>query len=160
MDFPWLSKNLNSFTNMARPGDPLDLDVERFEALVDKDNPEQMSLLETIREQTRRLHQARGDWNKNSNYRIWNDPKPRVDATPPLRIESYRWGGEEARLRLHAHIVPLSLRRASYCFSKRGTLTRCIVFLQGIQRAHEEGEGQTALVDGDRRATRRAAETD
>lgn len=68
----------------------LDEQLKRFEASTDKNDPEQLQLLEEMREHTRRLHQARGDWNKPSTFRNWNDPTPRETTTAPLAIESYR----------------------------------------------------------------------
>jgi hypothetical protein len=68
----------------------LDEQLKRFEASIDKNNPEQLKLFEEMREHTRRLHQARGDWNKPSTFRNWNDPTPRETTTAPLAIESYR----------------------------------------------------------------------
>jgi hypothetical protein len=68
----------------------LDEQLKLFEAAIDKNDPEQMKLLEEMREHTRRLHQARGDWNTPSTFRNWNDPTPRDSTTAPLAIESYR----------------------------------------------------------------------
>ena len=68
----------------------LDEQLRRFEAAIDKTDPEQMQLLEQMKEHTRRLHQARGDWNKKSTFRNWNDPTSRAETTAPLAIESYR----------------------------------------------------------------------
>ena len=70
--------------------DDLDEHLRRFEASIDKNDPEQIKLLDAMREHTRRLHQARGDWNTPSTFRNWNDPMPRAETTAPLAIESYR----------------------------------------------------------------------
>ena len=76
---------------MEVDSDALDAKLQAFEAAIDKSDPAQVQLLEEMREHTRRLHQARGDWNKPSTFRNWNDPAPRPQATAPLAIESYRW---------------------------------------------------------------------
>lgn len=65
--------------------------LRAFEAVVDKNDPAQVQLLEEMREHTRRLRQARGDWNKPSTFRNWNESTARTDtARAPLAIESYR----------------------------------------------------------------------
>lgn len=76
---------------MARPRDELDMDVDRFEAMIDKSDPEQAALLAQIKEQTSRLRQARGNWNKPSAHRNWNSAKPPAETKPPLEDDSYRW---------------------------------------------------------------------
>ena len=69
----------------------MDAKLEMFEKIVDKNDPEQMKMLEDMREHTRRLHQIRGDWNRPSSFRNWNDPVPtNVDPKKPLSVESYR----------------------------------------------------------------------
>jgi hypothetical protein len=69
----------------------IDEALSRFEASVDVSDPAQVEMLEQMREHTRRLHQIRGDWDKPSNFRDWNDTKPQIEAKPPLAIESYRY---------------------------------------------------------------------
>ena len=72
--------------------DSMDAKLEMFEKVIDKNDPEQMKMLEDMREHTRRLHQIRGDWNKPSSFRNWNDPVPKnVQVKKPLSIESYRY---------------------------------------------------------------------
>ncbi len=68
----------------------IDAKLRAFEALVDARDPAQAAALEVMREHTRRLHQARGDWDQPSTFRCWNDPAPRATATAPLQIEHYR----------------------------------------------------------------------
>lgn len=68
----------------------IDAALRKFESTIDKSDPEQVKLLEEMREHTRRLHQIRGDWNKSTTFRNWNDPSPRSTTAPPLSIESYR----------------------------------------------------------------------
>ena len=68
----------------------LDEKLRKFEESIDKSNPDHVEMLEQMREHTRRLHQARGDWNKPGTFRNWNDPTPRAETTAPLAIESYR----------------------------------------------------------------------
>ena len=75
---------------MARSEADLDDELKRFEARVDRSDPAQVQALEQMREHTRRLHQVRGDWNKPSTFRNWNEAGPRPTATAPLAIESYR----------------------------------------------------------------------
>jgi hypothetical protein len=77
-------------SNTNLESEALDEQLKRFEASIDKNDPEQLKLLEEMREHTRRLHQARGDWNKPSTFRNWNDPTPRESTTAPLAVESYR----------------------------------------------------------------------
>jgi hypothetical protein len=70
----------------------LDIDamVAAFEARCDKSDPAQLTMLEEMKQHTRRLHQARGDWNKPNARRNWNSAAKRQDATAPLQIASYR----------------------------------------------------------------------
>jgi hypothetical protein len=75
---------------MANDEEDIDARLRAFEALVDARDPAQAAALEAMREHTRRLHQARGDWNRPSTFRCWNDPAPRATATAPLQIEHYR----------------------------------------------------------------------
>ena len=70
--------------------EPMDEAVARFEAAADPSDPQQAAMLAAIKEHTRRLHQARGDWNAPSNYRNWNNPQMVDKAKPPEAIESYR----------------------------------------------------------------------
>jgi hypothetical protein len=77
----------------------MDAKLEMFEELVDKNDPEQMKMLEDMREHTRRLHQIRGDWNRPSSFRSWNDPVPKnVEPKKPLSVESYRYALFEVAL--------------------------------------------------------------
>lgn len=69
----------------------LDEELESFEKRIDTRDPEQLKLLDAMREHTRRLHQLRGDWNKPTNVRNWNDPTPRPTSSAPLAIASYRY---------------------------------------------------------------------
>ena len=69
--------------------DPLDQELARFEAVADPRDPEQVALLAQMREHTRRLHQARGDWSEPSCDRNWNSTRPPAKATAPLAIDSY-----------------------------------------------------------------------
>jgi len=72
--------------------DSMDAKLEIFEKMVDKNDPEQMKMLEDMREHTRRLHQIRGDWNRPSSFRNWNDPVPKnMPSKKPLSVESYRY---------------------------------------------------------------------
>ncbi|KAL6770717.1 hypothetical protein ACKKBF_B32350 [Auxenochlorella protothecoides x Auxenochlorella symbiontica] len=61
-----------------------------FEARADPQDPEQAAMLDKMREHVRRLRYARGDWNKPSCNRDWNDPTPPSSATAPMAIDSYR----------------------------------------------------------------------
>lgn len=70
--------------------DDIDTQLQMFEAAIDKSDPEQMKLLDQMKLHTKRLHQARGDWNNPNNPRLWNDPTPQEQATAPLAIDSYR----------------------------------------------------------------------
>jgi len=71
--------------------DAIDEKLRTFEAIVDKNDPDQVRLLEEMREHTRRLHQVRGDWNTPSTFRNWNDPSTRPEASrDPLSIEAFR----------------------------------------------------------------------
>lgn len=74
----------------GRPANDLDAQLQRFQGLADPADPEQAQLLEQIREHTRRLQQARGDWNLPSCARDWNDCKPPDKARPPIEDASYR----------------------------------------------------------------------
>lgn len=47
-------------------------------------------LLEQIRAQTLRLCQARGDFDKPSTFRSWNQPQD-LSEPGPLALNSYRW---------------------------------------------------------------------
>lgn len=80
------------------PAPPLDMDeaLADFEARCDKSDPDQVALLEAMREHTRRLHQSRGDWNRPNTRRNCNSAAPRDKATAPQAIESFRWGGQGA----------------------------------------------------------------
>lgn len=75
---------------MAKQRDQLDVELQRFEQLVDRSDPEQLKLLQEMQEHTRRLHQGRGDWNKPSSHRNWNSSKLPEKAAPPLEDDSYR----------------------------------------------------------------------
>lgn len=61
-----------------------------FESMVDSNDPEQMALLEEMRMHTRRLRQARGEWNKPSDFRNWNEMKGYSVGKKPHEVESYR----------------------------------------------------------------------
>lgn len=79
--------------------DTMDAKLEMFEKIVDKNDPEQMKMLEDMREHTRRLHQIRGDWNRPSSFRSWNDPVPKnMEPKKPLSVESYRYALFEVKL--------------------------------------------------------------
>lgn len=68
----------------------IDQVLAEFEARCDLSDPQQHAMLEAMKEHTRRLHQARGDWNKPNSRRNWNAPAPRDKATAPLAIDAYR----------------------------------------------------------------------
>ena len=91
----------------AAPADPLDAALARFEAVADASDPHQQRLLHEMREHTRRLHQARGDWERPGDERSWNSAAPRGEARPPLADEAYRWGAA-AGAPLHAPSHPPS----------------------------------------------------
>ncbi len=75
---------------MAKKLDAMDVDVRRFESVIDKNDPEQLKLLEEIKEHTRMLHKARGDWNAPSSHRNWNSSKLPEKSKPPIEDDSYR----------------------------------------------------------------------
>ena len=73
--------------------DDSSIDLQRqlkdFEARCDRSNPEQAALLDSLREHTRRLQQARGEWggapgsgDVDPQQRLWNAPQ-RGSAKPP-----------------------------------------------------------------------------
>jgi hypothetical protein len=49
-----------------------------------------LQLLRVIRSETRHLHRLRGEWDKPSTHRSWNDPKAAVPQQAPLAIEDFR----------------------------------------------------------------------
>lgn len=63
--------------------------LREFEARCDKSDPQQLALLEQIREQTRALR--RPEWSRSS-ARLWNDPAAAAAARakPPTADETYR----------------------------------------------------------------------
>ncbi len=77
--------------NMAKKLDEMDMDVQRFESMIDKNDPDQVKMLEEIKEHTRRLHQLRGDWNKPSTHRNWNSSKVPELTKAPIEDDSYRY---------------------------------------------------------------------
>mmetsp|Transcript_4825 Transcript_4825/g.12666 ORF Transcript_4825/g.12666 Transcript_4825/m.12666 type:complete len:86 (+) Transcript_4825:236-493(+) len=66
--------------------------LAEFERKVDKDDPAQMEALKEMKEHTRRLHLARGTWEKPSTFRNWNNYGGLFDpgTKKPHEIESYR----------------------------------------------------------------------
>jgi uncharacterized protein HemX len=64
--------------------------LARFEEQIDKSDHEQIKLLDEMKEHTRRLSQARGDWNVASMDRSWNNPNPSSTTQPPQAIDSYK----------------------------------------------------------------------
>ena len=69
----------------------IDEKLRQFEQLIDKNDPEQVKMLEEMKKHTKMLHQVRGDWNSPNTFRHWNDPCPEnVPAMIPLASESYR----------------------------------------------------------------------
>lgn len=64
--------------------------LRQFESRCDQDDPEQVAMLETMREHVRRLQQLRGDWNTPTSDRDWNAVAPPSQATAPLAVDSYR----------------------------------------------------------------------
>ena len=69
--------------------------LKDFEARCDRSNPEQAALLDSLREHTRRLRQARGEWGASGSavdpqqQRLWNAPQSGT-SKPPAAIESFR----------------------------------------------------------------------
>ena len=107
----------------------IDQALSRFEASVDVSDPVQLAMLEEMREHTRRLHQVRGDWNKPSNFRNWNDTKPQTEVKPPLAIESYRYD----------FLLLFALKSPSTweCICENGQWWMC---MQRIQTVREKGK--------------------
>lgn len=79
-------------SQMANQQDQEDLDamLSSFRARCDPTDPEQAAMLAAMEEHTRRLHQARGDWERPNNRRNWNSPAKGGRAKPPAAIESLR----------------------------------------------------------------------
>ncbi|WPT16416.1 hypothetical protein PSENEW3_00004423 [Picochlorum sp. SENEW3] len=74
-------------------GQETDLDgtIADFEKLIDKNDPEQVKMLEEMKKHTAMLHRARGDWNKPNTFRHWNDPAPKnLPKGLPMASETYR----------------------------------------------------------------------
>lgn len=65
--------------------------VKHFERLIDKNDPEQVKMLEEMKKHTSLLHHVRGDWNKPNTFRHWNEPLSE-DAIKriPMESETYR----------------------------------------------------------------------
>jgi len=75
-------------------GQETDLDgtIADFEKLIDKNDPEQVKMLEEMKKHTAMLHRARGDWNKPNTFRHWNDPAPKnLPKRLPMASETYRY---------------------------------------------------------------------
>lgn len=71
----------------------VDAKIAEFEKLVDKNDPEQMKMLEEMKRHTAMLHRARGDWNTPNTFRHWNDPAPKnLPKRLPMASETYRCG--------------------------------------------------------------------
>jgi hypothetical protein len=80
-------------------GTDVDMDVsideklKKFEAIIDRNDPEQVSMLEDMRKHTALLHRARGDWSddRHRTFRTYNDPGTKYAAKRlPMESESYR----------------------------------------------------------------------
>ncbi|KDD76836.1 hypothetical protein H632_c91p2 [Helicosporidium sp. ATCC 50920] len=68
----------------------LESKLKYFEERADVSDPEQKRMLDEMREHLSRLKQLRGDWNKPSTFRLWNDPAPTGKVEAPLAIDSFR----------------------------------------------------------------------
>lgn len=77
------------------PGSEQDLlaSVRYFESRIDQSNAEQVEMLQRMKEQVRRLRQLRGDWDKPSNDRDWNDETLPLESKAPMAIDSFRCDG-------------------------------------------------------------------
>lgn len=78
--------------NTAPMSDTAELEskLKYFEERADVSDPEQKRMLDEMREHLSRLKQLRGDWNKPSTFRLWNDPAPTGKVEAPLAIDSFR----------------------------------------------------------------------
>lgn len=100
---------------MAHESD-IDARLKHFESIIDKNDPEQVKMLEEMKKHTSMLHHTRGDWNKPNTFRHWNEPAPAgAIKRIPLESETYReykeytarentplleFAGEQPRLRI------------------------------------------------------------
>lgn len=102
---------MDDFESMAKK-------VRSFEERMDKNDPEQvevwhmcctgragnklsiskkwlierlLQLLEQMKQHTRQLARLRGEWDRPSVHRDWNDPKATRNEQPPLQIEAFRY---------------------------------------------------------------------
>lgn len=152
---------------MAQPyKDSLAAELARFEALVDSSDPQQAALLEEMREHTRRLRQARGDWNAPSTHRNWNSAKLPEKARPPLEDASYRRARSRdaalpsssrlgAASAAFASLLPRALEGSSAHLlptlfpAARATTRRCLL-PQGVQGAPpaQQAAQRDAAADG------------
>ena len=81
--------------NMAAPTEQQSVDLQaalaEFAARCDPNDPEQVAMLEQMKEHTRRLAQLRGDWEKPGSAgsrRLWNSAKAKTPA--PAAIQSLK----------------------------------------------------------------------
>ena len=83
----------NSVSMESTPTDQLQAKLLEFESMIDKDNPEQVKMLEEMKRHTALLKQRRGDWEdpKNKTFRTYNEPGTAQAAKRlPMESEAYR----------------------------------------------------------------------
>ncbi len=77
----------------STPTDQLQAKLTEFESMIDKNNPEQVKMLEEMRRHTALLQQRRGEWEDPANkmFRTYNEPGTTQAAKRlPMESEAYR----------------------------------------------------------------------
>lgn len=69
----------------------VDEKLRHFEKMIDKNDPEQVKMLEEMKKHTSMLHHVRGDWNKPNTFRHWNETSA-ANAVKriPMESETYK----------------------------------------------------------------------
>ena len=73
--------------------DQLQAKLSEFESMIDRNDPEQVKMLEEMRRHTALLKQRRGDWEDpaNKTFRTYNEPGTAQAAKRlPMESEAYR----------------------------------------------------------------------
>lgn len=81
--------------------DKTDVDerLKHFENSIDKNDPEQVKMLEEMKKHTSMLHHVRGDWNKPNTFRHWNESSATNSVKRiPMESETYKKYKEHMKL--------------------------------------------------------------